>query len=328
MKNVWYIAATCEELTEDEPLSCTIWEQELVLYRDRTGTAHALQDQCPHRGARLSDGKVSGDCLACPFHGWQYDGDGQCTYIPSNGPESRIPRGAHVRSYPLQEAAGHIWVYLGDASPVPPLKLPVELTDSTWRAVPFTARWEAHLSRVVESILDVSHLPFVHPITTGDVDPRVEGPDFTATDDEICVIAKPFHPLLQTPLNVEDHREASTITLYFPNQIILRTNMAQENQMATYLALTPTRESGTDETIIYGISLRNFLQDVELIDDVHYEHNVTVLDEDRPVIEGLRPKIIPPDISSELHVRSDAQQVRYRMMLKKALHEESQEAKE
>ncbi|KEO84270.1 aromatic ring-hydroxylating oxygenase subunit alpha [Tumebacillus flagellatus] len=325
MKNAWYIAATSAELTEDDLLSCTIGEEEIVLYRDSSGTARALQDQCPHRGARLSDGTQTDNSIACPFHGWQFDPDGRCTYIPSNGAEAPIPPAAAVRVYPVQEVAGHIWVYLGSSFPPPELKLPAELTAPAWHAVPFSARWEAHLTRVVESVLDVSHLPFVHPITTGDVDPRVDGPEFTATDDEICVVAKPFHPLLRTPLNEPDHREASTITLYFPNQLILRTNMAQENQMATYLALTPTRENGVDETVIYGLALRNFLQDVDVIDDVHYEHNVTVLDEDRPVVEGLRPKHVPLDVSSEVHVRSDAQQVRYRLMLKKALQQESEE---
>lgn len=327
MKNAWYIAAVSAQLT-DELLACTIFDQELVLYRDESGAAHALADQCAHRGARLSDGKHTGACVACPFHGWEYDGAGRCTYIPSNGREAPIPAGARVRSYPLQEIAGFVWVYLGDVERIPDLQLPPELTDPAWRAVPFSATWSAHFTRVAESVLDVSHLPFVHPTTTGDVDPRVDGPDFTVGEDSLCVHAKPFHPLLRTPLNEEDHKGASTITWTLPNQLILRTNMLDENQMATYLALTPTRDDdGEDVTILYGLALRNFLLDVELIDDVHYEHNITVLEEDRPVVEGLRPKRLPLDPRAEVHVRSDAQQVRYRLMLTKALQAESEEAR-
>ncbi|PWK15544.1 aromatic ring-hydroxylating oxygenase subunit alpha [Tumebacillus permanentifrigoris] len=326
MKNAWYIAVLSSELT-DELLARTILDQELVLYRDASGVAHALADQCAHRGARLSDGRHAGDCVACPFHGWEYDGSGRCTYIPSNGRAAPIPLAAHVRSYPLREVAGFVWVYLGDIEWMTELQLPPELTDPDWRAVPFRATWSAHFTRVAESVLDVSHLPFVHPTTTGEVDPMVDGPAFTATDDEICVYAKPFHPLLRTPIHEADYKGESTITLTFPNQLTLRTNMLEENQMATYLALTPTvDENGEDETIIYGLALRNFLQDIELLDDVHYEHNITVLDEDRPVVEGLRPKHLPLHPRAEVHVRSDAQQVRYRLMLKKALQSESQEA--
>lgn len=350
MKNTWYIALDSADLHEGLHARVLAGER-LVLFRDSFGTAHALADQCPHRGARLSDGTQQGDCIACPFHGWEFNGGGQCTRIPANGRAAPIPTGARVRSYPVQEAAGYVWVYLADpatahdlgdsanspfhtttspgaANPngeeatVPPLDLPPELTDPAWRAVPFTARWNAHWTRVVESVLDVSHLPFVHPKTTGDVDPTVDGPEFTVTEKEICVIAKPFHPLLRTPLNEEDHREASTITLYFPNQLILRTHMASVNQMCTYLALTPTGDpdgDGEAQTLIYGLALRNFLPDMEMIDDIHFEHNVTVLDEDRPVVEGLRPKRPPLDIRAEQHVRSDAQQVRFRHMLKHAL---------
>ncbi|HEU4962931.1 MAG TPA: aromatic ring-hydroxylating dioxygenase subunit alpha [Bacilli bacterium] len=329
MKRWWYVAAMSEEVAAGELVARRIYDDHLVLYRDANGAAHALADQCAHRGARLSDGKHEGDCVTCPFHGWAYAGDGRCTYIPANGKEAPIPHGAQVRSYPVQERAGLIWVYLGAPERMPELTLPDELTDEAWQSVSFKAHWKAHYSRVAESVIDVAHLPFVHPHTTGEVDPVVEGPDFTVTEDTICVIAKPFHPLLRTPLNEAEHREASTITLHFPNQLILRTNMAAENKMCTYLALTPTGAgTGEEETIIYGLALRNFLPDVELIDEIHYDHNVTVLDEDRPVVEGLRPQRIPLDIRVEQHVRADAQQVRYRQMLQRAWRESEREQSE
>lgn len=324
MKSAWYIIMRSDELQE-QLLACTVFDIALVLFRDEAGTAHALPNQCAHRGARLSEGKHRGNCLACPFHGWEFNGAGDCIYIPANGRDAAIPVHAKLTSYPLRECAGYIWIFLGNPQSVHELRVPPELNDPAWRAVPFTAHWKAHMTRVVESILDVSHLPFVHPTTTGDVDPIVDGPDFTVSADGICVHAKPFHPLLQTPLNEQDHKGESTITLQFPNQLILRTNMLEGHQMATYLSFTPSvDEQGAFHTMIQGLALRNFLTDVDMIDEIHYEHNVTVLEEDRPVVEGLQPQHVPLDLRAEVHVRSDAQQVRYRMMVKQALQAEEE----
>jgi phenylpropionate dioxygenase-like ring-hydroxylating dioxygenase large terminal subunit len=319
MRNAWYVAAESRELLQDETLAVTILEEELVLFRNKSGQAYALANRCPHRGARLSDGKHLGERIACPFHGWEFEGDGFCARIPANGPDAPIPLGVRVARYPLCERGGYVWVWIGDPERVSELKVPPELTDEAYRAVFFQADWDAHLTRVVESILDVSHLPYVHPESTGTVDPRVEGPEFHVGDEEIIVIAKPFHPLLQTLDQYVEDRGASKITFHFPNQIILRTDMHQHHVMATYLTFSPLADGMIR---LYGIALRNFLQDVELIDEIHYEHNVTVLAQDRPVVERLRPRISPLNLKEEKHVRSDAQQVRYRLMLKKRLERE------
>ena len=99
------------------------------------------------------------------------------------------------------------------------------LTGAESRAVPFMMEWEAHLTRVVESVLDVSHLSFVQPESTGEaVNPQVEGPEFAASEREIVIRAKPYHPLVRTPLNQEE-KGVSKITFTWPNQLILRTDM-------------------------------------------------------------------------------------------------------
>lgn len=318
MFNTWYVAGTSNEMKE-YPVNRKILGEEITLFRDTDGHLNALQDLCPHRGARLSHGSMKNGLLTCPFHGWQFSGDGSCRHIPANGIHAPIPSGARVKSFPVCEEAGYVWVFMGNHADMKPLKLPEEIRDPAWRKVPFETQWATDYTRVVESTLDVSHLPFVHRESTGpNVDPAVEGPSFQVNGDTIVVEAKPYRKQVQSePTKAV---EISTITLLFPNLLILRTNVHADQTMATFLALTPIDH---DQTLIYGLALRNFLIDFEPLDVFHCEHNLQVLEQDRVVVEGLRPKSVPLDLRAEQHVRSDGPQVRFRLMLRRALQHDA-----
>ena len=82
--NFWYPAINSEDL-RDQPQRVRMLGQEFVVYRDADGNARCLSNTCAHRGGSLSGGKVKGDCIECPYHGWQFDGAGQCHRIPSLG---------------------------------------------------------------------------------------------------------------------------------------------------------------------------------------------------------------------------------------------------
>ena len=79
--NFWYPAGRREEFTE-QPLKRHMLGLDFVLFRDTGGIARVLSNTCAHRGGSLADGKVKGDCIQCPYHGWEFDGDGQCRKIP------------------------------------------------------------------------------------------------------------------------------------------------------------------------------------------------------------------------------------------------------
>src|SRR5690606_27013103 len=106
--NFWYPAATCEELTADRPLRVQMLGHWFVLFRDGQGVARCLADTCVHRGGALGCGRIRDGNVECPYHGWQFDGDGRCQSVPSlgaagrPGPGGRIPARAKVDSYPVQ----------------------------------------------------------------------------------------------------------------------------------------------------------------------------------------------------------------------------------
>ena len=107
----WYAVGGGIDLEAGSARAVTLLGQDLVLWREAGGAAHAWRNRCPHRGMRLSYGSVRGDRLVCRYHGWQYDGTGRCRYIPAH-PAGKPPNRVCVASYPCRERHGLVWVCL------------------------------------------------------------------------------------------------------------------------------------------------------------------------------------------------------------------------
>ena len=111
--NFWYPICTSAELDEENPRRIEMLNMRLVAFRAESGSAHVLADTCIHRGGSLSKGKTKGEHVQCPYHGWEFSGDGKCQFIPSM-PDSKPPARAKVDSYPVQEKYGIVFAFLGD----------------------------------------------------------------------------------------------------------------------------------------------------------------------------------------------------------------------
>lgn len=167
IRNQWYVVLESNEIGK-KPTGVSRLGEKLVFWRDQTGKVHAAADRCPHRGVALSAGKVLGDNLQCPFHGFEFDASGKCILIPANGSGGVIPNAMRVKAYPTHEDHGFIWLWWGDTVPQ---ELPVpeffENLDETFIYGSARDPWDAHYSRVIENQLDVVHLPFIHRNTIG-----------------------------------------------------------------------------------------------------------------------------------------------------------------
>ena len=162
----WYAIARSSKLGR-KPLAVSRLGERLVLWRRRDGTATAMRDRCPHRGAALSLGKVEGDTIACPYHGFRYGASGRCELMPCEGPEAKIPRGMEVGVHPVREAHGLLWLWWGDArADLPSLPwfddLPVDQAFAD-----IEDEWDLPYERLIESHFDLHHFPFVHKSTGG-----------------------------------------------------------------------------------------------------------------------------------------------------------------
>lgn len=112
LRNAWYIAATAQEVSRSMRATRILGEP-VVLYRTENGDPVALADACPHRKLPLSMGRVKGDAIECGYHGLVFDSTGQCVRVPG---VEQVPKKICVRSYPVIEKFGHVWIWMGEES--------------------------------------------------------------------------------------------------------------------------------------------------------------------------------------------------------------------
>ena len=177
--NQWYAVLDSNEVPKGKAVGVTRMGEKLVFWRDAQGKVSCLADFCPHRGVALSTGKVLGDHVQCPFHGFEFDTTGRCTLIPANGRNGPISREMKAFDYPTHEMHGFIFIWwgkpagerlpVGELPPAAPLPPPPWFTDIDDSFSFATVRdpWDAHYSRAIENQLDTVHVPFIHHNTIG-----------------------------------------------------------------------------------------------------------------------------------------------------------------
>ena len=166
LMDCWYVAGWDLELIDGRMVARTILGKPVVLYRGESGRAVALDDRCCHRGARLSHGRVEGDCVRCMYHGLKFDATGKCVQIPG---QDNIPPRLGVRGYPTVERDRLIWIWMGDpakADAAAILDFPY-LRDPGWRGHPGYLHYDANYLLIVDNLADFAHLAFVHTKTLG-----------------------------------------------------------------------------------------------------------------------------------------------------------------
>jgi phenylpropionate dioxygenase-like ring-hydroxylating dioxygenase large terminal subunit len=169
LRNGWYTALWSHELT-DKPVGKTFLNEKVVLFRNTSGQVGALEDCCCHRAAPLSMGELSGQYLACGYHGLKFDVTGRCVEVPG---QAEVPAGAKVRSYPTHEKNNIVWIWMGDADKADATKIPdlPWLSDPQWAATPGRLYVKTNYQFIIDNLLDLTHVAHVHKKTIAG-DPR------------------------------------------------------------------------------------------------------------------------------------------------------------
>jgi len=317
--NNWYVAAPADALG-DAPFRVRMLGCDFVLFRTQDSSVACLSDTCCHRGASLSNGRCVAGGVQCPYHGWEFGGDGRVRRIPPLGDAVRIPARARVDSYPVQEHYGLLWVYLGDRSeserPTLPDLLPEYGDEGSWSMTRMQRDWDVSSTRLMENLADSSHLYMVHSFgkhLPAEIDvwtveetewgvriPQVYG--MTPNADSKTAVNAP---------QADEKRTQSEVLIELSVIGMIQKNtqrMSSGYDQVIWNALTPVDATHTRH---FNLHFRNFQRgaehDAAMLQTIDWG-----LEEDRRILDDLKPPLTPALPGAEMLVATDGPEKAYR----------------
>ena len=297
----------------DAPLGVRLLGQDLVLWRDAAGRPRTARDRCPHRGTRLSLGRVCAGELECPYHGWRFGGDGRCVSIPAL-PAFTPPATHALPVFALQEAHGLLWVQIDGAAPrLPSFGAEADTRLRKLNVGPYEVATSA--ARIVENFLDLAHFGFVHDGWLGDRDHvaldeyRVEAtPEgFVASG---CRAWQPQSNRLAGEGSWVDYR----YELVAPFAALLSKLPQRQQDYRDEIALFVCPVDPERSRVWFRLAVTDTVSsDAELR---AFQH--TIFTQDQPVLESQSPKVLPlapASAGGEVHSAADRSSAAYRRFL-------------
>lgn len=303
-RRFWYPVIPVADLA-DGPQAFELLGESIVLWLDEQGQPAAVRDRCCHRTAKLSLGKVCDGKLACPYHGWEFNGAGACVHVPQLRPETAIPASYKVTGYACKVRYGYAWVCLED--PIADIPNILEAADPSFRIIPeFYEPWQCAGLRVMENELDLAHPTFVHTETFGSEEhPVPEALEITETDYGIHVegILGVVNPELQQQnLKMDTVQTYRTLEMdwFMPFTIRLRINYPNGLSHVIVNTMTPISD-GLSQMVQFCV--RNDTEaDTKAADVIAFDRAVT--HEDKRILESTDWDV-PLAISQEEHMFTD-----------------------
>ena len=288
--------------------------EELVIWQTPDGNYQAWADRCPHRGTKLSIGRVDGGRLECAYHGWQFDAAGQCKHIPAL-PDFVPPSSQRACTYATRQAYGLLWVQmLPGQHAVPHFAAEQDARLRKVNCGPYTVN--ASAPRIVENFLDLSHFAFVHEGWLGTrEDMAVPHYEVTATPTGVlatgCKAVQPRSSVHATGNAMVEY----TYEVVSPYAAVLTkvpeagTTAVADLRESIALFVCPL----TPETSVVWI--RMAMNDFESPDQKLVDFQNTIFGQDQPILEAQRPKRLPLSAGAEQHCAADRMSVAYRRFL-------------
>jgi len=269
-----------------DPIGITRLSENIVLWRDNDGQVHALEDRCPHRGARLSLGWNLGDRMACWYHGIEINGDGVVVNVPAVE-KSPMDGKKTTKNYPVKEVEGAIFLYFGDGSNAEPceLNLPDELVGDEFSNFLCTAMWKCNYRYAIDNVMDPMHGAYLHAtshsMAFGDKEAEMQ---IVKTDDGLV-----FEKVGQRDVNFDWVEIGDTGALWMRLSIPYRKNAGPGGSFYIVGFATPVDEHHTQVFFWRTRKVEGWQKDVwrfmyrNRLEQLHWD----VLEQDRVVLQDM-----------------------------------------
>jgi len=328
LRNGWYSAIWSNELKQ-KPVGKTFLNDKVVLFRNARGEVGALEDSCCHRAAPLSLGEVSGLTLACGYHGLKFDVNGNCVEVPG---QADVPAGAKVRSYPVHEKNNVVWIWMGDPAKADTAKIPDMpwLSDPKWTTTPGKLHVKANYQFIIDNLLDLTHVRYVHKNTLAG-DPReATTPTKTERLNDGVRVGRWMIDFVPPPLFAKAGNFTGKVdrwqhaTWHPPGIVYLDVGCAKTGTGApqgdrsqgisiwSSHLITPETEHSSHYMFCFA---RDFSLDAQEMSKTLFEGSKATFLEDVEVLEAVQTNRVYGSLDGLIHITADAAQLQARRML-------------
>lgn len=305
----WHPIAFVESLQPGTLQKVRLLDQDLVLWRSENGSIQVWEDRCPHRSVRLSGGKVVDNTIVCPYHGMVYDSAGQCIKVPAH-PAYVPPKQACVRTYPVQEQYGLVFVCLGD-TPNEIAAFPEWDDPNYFKVMTGSHFCQTGGYRAIENFLDAAHFPYIHTHILGDPSFPEVG-DYTVTTDDRGVHFTDLQVWQPDPMG---KGQGAFVTYQYsalrPLTAYLRKGNPDGECLTILFCVTPVSE---EACICWTWVAVNFMDASHKVDAIAFQERIFL--QDLANLESHNPKRLPLHPGIEFHVPCDRGSLAYRKWLK------------
>ncbi|MBI3165022.1 MAG: Rieske 2Fe-2S domain-containing protein [Anaerolineales bacterium] len=291
----WYPLAGSSALKRGKLLRQTAFGVPLVLYRSQQGRVGVMTSTCVHMGADLSRGKVSGERLQCPMHGWEFNTGGRCEHIPM---ASEIPNRARQSALCIEERNGIVFGFLGGEPDAPPPDFPAEAFHQTSRIT--VMDFDTPYQVLASNSYDAQHFSTVHhrPLV-GTPKVFINSPHHYGLNFRASVGGDGYNDRLLRAIGV---REVELVADCYGGNIIVATS----DRTSTYImfATLPVTETSSRIFVLNAITKARARKIPALLRPVLMEitHRLTLafLRHDIAIVNGLQFKfgILLPEVDS------------------------------
>lgn len=322
LKHFWHPVLFAHELA-DKPMRVTLCEIHIVVVR-LNGEIKAFNDLCAHRGTALSLGTVvgtaNGDELRCPYHGWQFDERGYCTFAPQR-PDLAERMRVRIKQFNCAERYGMVWVCLANHPhfDIPEFK---EWEDDNYQKILVPSDiWRCSAPRRTENYTDLGHFAIVHDGWLGDVN-HPEPPKHEVWREGNAVRVKTLEPkrepgLAKYGISPQPGTDGLVDTwqkwwIYMPLTVTFNQVAPGNKDYVLFFHPTPI---GPKTVRNFTIAARNY-GNRETADDEIISFSKTIYEQDIAIVESQRPEELPEDLAAEFYLGGvDTPQIEYRKWL-------------